>query len=308
MQIVYRSGTVVSTPDNHYRGVKRTPYPAKKAFGFNFRSKMKIFDAAHIQHTQMSRQGNQIDHETGELMNAEINHCFLTPTFQTYDEQANEAIKRFTDNLSKTYGCTSYVWVKEFTKKLVPHYHMLITIPFTPINELNKAWSKARGDSRPVKNALRTGWDKRNKKPVMIIRNYKQAVGYAAKYILKSGGGDICVLKTSCLVNGRKTWEFREGHSSKCYGMSQNLQSDPRQLDLFLQFHLHPFLTKQVKERKSEYCDLFFFDNPRTCDYLYSLGDEIKRNSGDLIEQNPELITNQPKIYVPAQKPIPFSQ
>lgn len=307
MQIVYRSGTVVSVPDNQYRGVKRTPYPTKKTFGFNFRSKMRIFDAAHIQHTQLCRQSNVIDHATGELMNADINHCFLTPTFHTYDAMANEAIKRFTDNLTKNYGCTSYVWVKEFTKKMVPHYHMLVTIPRVPIKELNRAWSRARGDRETVSNALRTGWDKRRQRSVMIIKNYKQAVGYAAKYILKSGGGDICVLKSSCRVHDRKTWEFREGHSTKCYGMSQNLRSDPRQLDLFLQFHLHPFLTKKVKEQKSEYCDLFFFDDPRTCDYLYSLGDEIKRNSGDLIENNPDLITNQPKTIYPAQKPIPFS-
>lgn len=282
MAIIYQNGTVVSVPKLPFnRSVDRSANAVDKCFGLSFKTKMKIFDAAHIQHLEMSNAPRFADRETGELLNADHNHVFLTPTFDMANVSsfagpaANEALQRFTDNLSKRYGATSYLWVKEFTERLTPHYHMLVTLPSTPIADLNRAWSHARGDVTTVRNALRTGYDPKTKRSVMKVRNYKQAVGYAAKYITKAGAGDICVLKTSCRVSDRQVWEFRSGHSTKCYGMSQNLLRPPRQLDLFYQFHLHPWLTREVKEVKNDFSELYFFDRWETANMLYRKGTEI---------------------------------
>ncbi len=257
------------------RHVERSARPSDKCFGLAFKTKMKIYDAAHVQALELSDSGYQY---TGNK--SDQKHIFLTPTFDMNDpgsfvgSGANDALKRFTNNIKQVYSATSYVWVKEFTENLTPHFHMLVTMPFTPIDKLNRAWSHARGDVTTVTNALRTGWNPKTKKSVMLVRNYKQAVGYAAKYISKSHGGDICVLKPSCNVRDRKTWEFNTGHSTKCYGMSQNLVRPPREVDFFLEMHLNPYMKSHYEGVKTDFAELFFSDSPVVSSKLYQLGKE----------------------------------
>ncbi len=291
---------------------------------------MKILDAAHIQALELSNSGYQY---TGRK--SEFNHVFLTPTFSQYEpdtytgKAANDAIKRFTDNLTKNYGATSYVWVKEFTKYKryldptdfkseidierigegvvvggVPHYHMLVTMPYCPVGKLNAAWCKARrGDF--VKNALRTGWDAKRKKPVMLIRNYRQAVGYAAKYIGKSQGGDICVFKTSCKKATRKTWEFSEGHSTKCYGMSQNLQSKPKEIDPWMEFHFQTHIDFRRHKTENSHAEFFFIDNPQQAESFYQNVKGIELTRPKKIEK---ITPKKPNYSITDQTRIEFYQ
>jgi len=286
MQTVYQNGTVVSIPDTDYY-----PRPPKdlarpdKCFRLSFKHKMKIFDAAHIQHLDYSNATRSLDCETWNIINEDINHVFLTPTFSTNDVQSyvdgndNLAMGRFTTNLRNNYGMTSFVWVKEYTTKnpktyLTPHFHMLLTLPYTHIKELNKAWSAARGDLTTLPNALRSGYDKKTGKSYMKIRSYQAAVGYAAKYISKADYGNVSRFKMSCKIKEHKTWEAVTGHATKCYGLSNNLLRDPRQLDLFREFQLHPYLASSCREHKGDFADLFFFDDPVHSNQLYNAGTE----------------------------------
>lgn len=288
--IVYRNGTVVSAPElGNYRP-SVTSYPSPKCFGLSFKTKMKIYDAAHIQAMELSNSGFEYHRKK-----TKINHVFLTPTFDENNidsysgSNANDAISRFCENLKSTYGATSYLWVKEFTKHLTPHYHMLVTIPYTAIGDLNRAWSHARGDISTVRNALRTGWNKKYNRPEMRVRNFKSAVGYAAKYIAKADGGDICVMKSSVKLSSRQTWEYRSGHSTKAYGVSYNLLREPKSIDWDLWRHLNPRSRSAivyrngtvvsvpelgtVKEVKTEFSDLFFHDNPIDAQRIYRKAD-----------------------------------
>ncbi len=307
MAICYRNGTIVSVPLKNFRpSIDRSASPSQKCFGVSFKSKMKIYDAAHVQSMEITTSGLPNKKNNG------LNHCFLTPTFDLNDidsykeKAANDAIKRFTDNIKKTYGCTSYVWVKEFTKELTPHFHMLVTIPYTSISKLNKAWSHARGDINTVKNALRTGWNPRTKKPVMKIQSFKQAVGYAAKYIGKSlTAGDISVLRMSNKISDRKVWEYKTGHSSKCYGLSQNLLRPAKQIDFNVWQHMNPrFRTYggnviEEKEKvvinlagkliKSEFAEIFYCENPIDSKRVY-------REAEKTFQRNIEVIKNVSQI------------
>lgn len=264
---------------------------------------MKIFDAAHVQHLQLSNATRTSDGKGG-IRNKEFNHIFLTPTFDINDpdtfndDNSNKAMARFTKNLAKNYGCSSYLWVKEYTKVnrdkftglhdgFVPHYHMLLTLPFTPIFELNKAWSTARGDLAIRPNALRSSYDKRTGKPYMKIRSYRAAVGYAAKYAAKGKQGNVCRFELKCKLDGKKTmWPAVEGHTTKCYGMSANLRRDPRQLDLFMQFHLHPWITREYDFYKNEDRDieLYMFNDPLISNMLYNAGTTVKKEKPSFME------------------------
>jgi len=292
---VYRSGTVVTVPSfEGYRHVDRSLNSADKCFGLAFKMKRKIFDAAHIQALELSdlRSDFKRHKVTG------CNLVFLTPTF---DEKrlgadwnpsfANESMSRFCESLTKTYGATSYLWVKEFTKHLVPHYHMLVTMPYTPIKDLNRSWSFARGD-RYVANALRTGWDKQTNRPKMLVDNYKQAVGYAAKYIGKANSADICTLKMSCKIEDRKTWEHREGHSTKCYGLSSNINIKPIRVEDQYLYHFCSGTLKKMKRFDSitSGASIFFTDNHWHAEKLFQRAKRFSEESFSLDVQKQNII------------------
>ena len=310
MQTVYRSGVVVSNPiPFEYNKQPDRSSSFGRVFGLNFATKRKIYDAAHIQAMELSNSGADYPKQ---IANELDNHVFLTPTFDLKNPEsylgdaANEAMIRFRKSLEKTYDVTSYVWVKEFTKELVPHYHMLLTMPYVKISDLNRTWSKARGDSKTVANALRTGWDHKRKRPVMKIRNYKQAVGYAAKYISKADSGDLTVLKPSVKITpDQNTWDYKTGHSTKCYGMSRNLKSEPRKVDFFLETARKPWLNRSVIDAKAEMCELFFIDNPQHAEQLYQLGVEKSETKKQKIEF---VAPKKPNYSVSDQYDIEFSR
>lgn len=236
---------------------------------------MKIFDAAYHQHTKLNVRG--------------YNHVFLTPTFDLNDYESwsngNDAIKRFTDNLKQTYSASSYVWVREFTKQLVPHYHMLVTMPYANIKDLNRSWSIARGDIDIVPNALRTGWNKKLQKSQMKVSSWAAAISYCAKYIAKGQSGDITQLSNKCSLETRHTWESKSGHTVKCYGLSNNVNFNATSVDLPFFFQLHPHARKKFSFDEKENCDLFRTRDRKTlsllnhfADYYAELGKKTEKN------------------------------
>lgn len=264
---LYKSGLIISSPEFNRVNVKRSIAPQSKVFTMNFKSRMKIFDAAYHQHTK--------------LKSKEFNHCFLTPTFDLNDydswSNGNEAIKRFTDNLRQTYGASSYVWVREFTKQLVPHYHMLVTMPYANIKDLNRSWSIARGDVDVVPNALRTGWDKKAQRSRMKVSSWAAAISYCAKYIAKGQSGDVTQLSNKCNLATRHTWESKSGHTVKCYGMSNNVNFSAKKIDLPFFFQMHPEARKKFSFQEKENCDIFRTRDRHTLGVLNSFAEHYEK-------------------------------
>ncbi len=285
MATIYRNGLVVSAPAGIAQRNIQNVAPADTAYGISFRAKQKILSAAAIQSVDLSNSYERIN-------NSLINHVFLTLTFDArdtasyVDNNANQAASRFFENLKKTYGATSYVFVREFTKELVPHFHALVTMPYAYISELNRAWSHARGDIDTVKNALRTGWDKKRRKPRMRIESYHQAVGYAAKYISKANYGDISALRMCCNIFDRQTWEAKTGHKYRAYSMSQNLVTEPKRCDFHLQKRLRPWIDYEKRENLN--ADFYLLTEPRDAKMMYDLADTVNNELSRLKDEENE--------------------
>jgi hypothetical protein len=82
--------------------------------------------------------------------------------------------------------------------------------------------------------------------------------------------------------------------------MSQNLHRKPREIDFFLQMHLHPWMAKEVIEQPTDYCTLFFFDNPQYANILYANGTEKKAKTPRLPyipPEKPPILPVQLKIF-----------
>lgn len=158
------------------------------------------------------------------------NLIFLT---LTYDSNLNKQIKecpndlnRFITNCKKTYNLNSYVWTVELTKKGVPHYHILMDIPYTDIKLLNQSWNSASGNSS--KNSVRLPVSKG------VVNNPNEVINYMSKYISK----------------GCKPVPIRP------YGTSHNLSKYKTQLDSELSFELYNENKKYVIQ--NEHCTTHF--------------------------------------------------
>lgn len=282
---LYRSGAIVMAPTGRVVNKVDNVSRSQPAFGISFAAKQKIISAACVQGTDYANTANPGLHR-------DYNQCFLTLTFDRddpdsyIDQNANEAASRFFENIRKRYGCTSYVWTREVTKELTPHFHALVSIPFTPVAKLNRAWSHARGDISTVKNALRTGWDKKRKRPVMKIRSLQHAAGYAAKYIAKANAGDISVLKNSCKMANRQTWEYKTGHKYRAFAMSQNLKTEPLDVDVHLMRRLYPYveMTELVQSKRTD-CEFFFLKNLNQTDFFYSEAEKVNAELAQMLKK-----------------------
>lgn len=268
MPLIYRSGLIVDAAKGRVtKKVVRGSQPII-AYGINPQAKRKILDAVTIQAMDLSNSWQ-------EGLNRKVNHVFFTVTFEEsnidswYGNSANVALSKWLENCKKNYKMSSYVWVREYTKELVPHYHVIATMPFISISKLNKAWSRARGDKQVVKNALRTGYDPVTKKSRMKLQSYEGAVNYALKYIQKSSIGDICVMKPTCLVADRKTWEFKNGHSVRAYGISHNLYAKPRRINWDLARHMYKRI--EYNRLDTDFARLYFIEDIGDAKFLYNL-------------------------------------
>jgi hypothetical protein len=97
----------------------------------------------------------------------------------TYDSNSVDDTQvrnnRFLSNLRKNYKLNSYAWTLELTKKGQYHYHYLVDMPYTKIDDINNAWSSARGYYS--NNAVRA---------FKSVYKVKTAAIYAAKYMSKA--------------------------------------------------------------------------------------------------------------------------
>jgi len=81
-------------------------------------------------------------------------------------------------NLSDPKKIKGYVWVAEYTKKLAPHYHILMDLPFYDIQKLSLTWSDLV-NIKNAKNSVRLHGEGNR-----LIKSPELAF-YFAKYISK---------------------------------------------------------------------------------------------------------------------------
>ena len=149
---------------------------------------------------------------------------FATLTFPKPINQrdANRCFSNFIDNLSTNFKLQSYVAVKENTKQGRPHFHILMDIPFTDFQVLNKAWCSSFRSYMPFsRNAFTTGRDP-------IIRSVKAIAGYITKYITK-------VERSQAEVKPQ----------TRQYFVSMNVHSNPQEIPCWMKDYL---LSKQGYE------------------------------------------------------------
>jgi hypothetical protein len=106
----------------------------------------------------------------------------LTTKDNVLPENLTPCLTNFLKNLKKTYGLASYLWVCELQKRGSAHYHLVMDLPFVPIDKLNNVWCRSISNvSRPSVNAVRlsSGWGG-------VIQSQDRVVKYVCKYISKS--------------------------------------------------------------------------------------------------------------------------
>lgn len=100
-------------------------------------------------------------------------------------------LNRYLSNLRKNYDLNSYCSALEITKNNQYHFHLLLDMPFTPSNRLNKAWVRAT-DTQMRGNALR---DHRT------IKSQIGALRYCSNYLSKKGSKSHNLKKFSYSTN-----------------------------------------------------------------------------------------------------------
>lgn len=115
---------------------------------------------------------------------------FITLTFPPFkrkynEKQINECFSRFVNNLHENYNVKYYIGVRENCPTSGrPHFHLLLSIPFTDFTILNNAWCSAISPvSEYAINALQT-----EKRGNIILYNPRRAVKYCCKYFSKTRG------------------------------------------------------------------------------------------------------------------------
>jgi len=119
-------------------------------------------------------------------------------TIKNVEHEVNRSFSKFVENLTKNYGLSHYLAVKEgdgVSKRY--HFHLIAVLPFHPFAKLNCAWLSAISDiCEPAPNALTTDRNAR------FIRSTARAVKYICKYISKSRG---TASKTRIIFSDRET-------------------------------------------------------------------------------------------------------
>lgn len=112
--------------------------------------------------------------------------CTTSPNWG--QEIYNPKISKFTHNLRNGYGCSGYVWVREFTGKGYPHYHFCCDMPdIDDPRQLSVYWASLFGADGCNSVRLGSKPDKHGKRVFRV--NPKSAGNYAyylGKYLGKS--------------------------------------------------------------------------------------------------------------------------
>jgi len=93
-------------------------------------------------------------------------------------QASKQHLDAFGKRLLRKFPKASVVWRLELQKRGAPHYHLLVYgIPFLPKRWLSRVWYEivGSGDVRHLAVGTRVG----------RVRSFRQAIGYASKYIAK---------------------------------------------------------------------------------------------------------------------------
>lgn len=104
-----------------------------------------------------------------------------------FTDLANEKklIQKFTHNLRNGYGCSNYVWVREFTQMGFPHFHFVADMPRFDVKSLSLYWSGLFNSD--AVNSIRLGTAPRNGKRVYYLTQRRMS-WYLTKYLGKAIG------------------------------------------------------------------------------------------------------------------------
>jgi hypothetical protein len=141
------------------------------------------------------------------------------------------AISKLVNNMRKNYGMGEYVWVREFTKKGMPHFHFVADIDkFNPV-QLSLLWSSYFG--KEAKNSIRLGTKPRKGHPRVYWIQGPRMAYYMSKYIGKA------LDPLERLKTGRKPRTF--GISQLCAKESQPLIYVAKVQETFSGLHQREF-------------------------------------------------------------------
>ena len=187
---LHRNGDLVETyshsfPDGVERGSK-----ISKSYALNYAIYRKIAGSVV---ELFEQKKNEVIFPTYTIKN-KIDHAQLNKLFGTHIR-----------NLRKTYGLVNYIWVAEYQKRGVIHYHCLFDMPFIAVSDLSRLWDSVIAvDYFDALHSVSF-----SKKWPAIVRDKKTALNYMCKYFSKS------IIRGSNKFTGR------------VYAMSHNLVKKP---------------------------------------------------------------------------------
>lgn len=218
-RFLYLSGEIITTSKRSYRRVKpKASSKHRKGYHLSKSTQRKIISSAFMLY--LLKQNNVI---------------FPTLTLRGGDyspeKRYNPCINSFLSNLRKNYGLRNYIWVRENTKKGVPHWHFLMDIPYNDIRTINTAWCRAAGfDS---KNAVRLPPNHSS-----VVRDIKGVCLYITKYMHKS-----------------KSVYYNE----RCYSISNAILA--QRIELNYGDYKEIIETQTGKTLKFDYCQIDYIKN-----------------------------------------------
>lgn len=161
---------------------------------------------------------------------------FTIPKGVITEQQANQCFSKLLENLTKNYNLNAYVWTKEIGSGNNIHYHTIFDIPFSDLNRIKLAWfhSYRHLDSRFSNNNLRLPLEQK-----ATINSLDKCLRYICKYATKAR---------------------RREYEARCYGISRNIQSKPRDLTQD-EFYLLINSFKDIKTYNFKYLTVYSIQN-----------------------------------------------
>jgi hypothetical protein len=193
---IWRSGNYTT---QKYQGRNEHRHVSNKNLNYKGERKFKLTPTKQKEY--ISRCLTMSDRKVNKRLATQI----LTYPYTENIENPYEDLNKYLTNLKKNYNLNAYMSALEITELNQWHFHLLVDMPFTQVEKLNKAWYTSRG--YPSKNAVRD---------VRYVRNdfgvYKYCFGYLSK--MKSKDHDL--QKFTC-SNNVKGDEFLYIKSTKMY-------------------------------------------------------------------------------------------
>jgi hypothetical protein len=190
---------------------------------------------------------------------------FITLTFPPFkkkpdEKNINQCFSKFAENLHENYNVKYYIAVRENCPTSGrPHFHMLLSIPFTDFTILNSVWCSAISDiSSFAPNALQTNPGK------VILYNPRKALRYVCKYFSKARGikskSRVVFLSMPLILKAKKEYccveDILEGYRSIYINRTSDFTTcyritDRKEFDRFCNQYLYALF--ELSDKKTNF-------------------------------------------------------